>query len=134
MSVPSCAATAGALGIWHVLLTMHVGLGRVKYRTALGDGGHEELAHRMRMQSNLTESAPLFLVLLGLLEMSAAWPRLVLILGPTMVLVRIVHTFGLSMRFSTGANSFRAIGFVGTVLVMLIVSVACLLVALPRFR
>ena len=36
------AATAGALGIWHVLLTMHVGLGRVKYRTALGDGGHED--------------------------------------------------------------------------------------------
>ena len=128
------AATAGALGIWHVLLMIHVGMGRVKYKTGLGDGDNPALRRRIRMQGTLTETVALFLVLLGLLELSGAWPRLVLLLGPSMVVLSVCHTFGLSMRFGSTANVFRAVGAAGTALAMVVLSAACLIVALPHLR
>lgn len=128
------AATAGALGIWHVLLMIHVGMGRVKYRTGLGDGDNPDLRRRIRMQGNLTENVALFLFLLALVELSGVWPRLVAVLGPSMVILSICHTFGLSMRFGSTSNVFRAFGAAGTALAMVLVSAASLIVALRHFR
>ena len=128
------AATAGALGILHVLLMIHVGMGRVKYKTGVGDGDNPILRRRLRMQGTLTETVALFLVMLGLLELSGAWPRLVMLLGPAMLVLSMCHTFGLSMRFGSTANAFRAFGAAGTALAMVILSAACLIVALPHLR
>jgi uncharacterized membrane protein YecN with MAPEG domain len=120
------AATAGALGIWQVLLLTNVGVGRAKFKTGLGDGGHDGLTRPIRMHGNLTENAPLFLILLGLVELSGAWPRLVLVLGPTVVALRVCHVFGLSMRFGPQPNVFRAIGAGGTALAIVALSLAAL--------
>ena len=126
------AATAGALGIWHVMLMIHVGLGRVLYKTGLGDGGHEALSRRIRMHGNLTDNVSLFLILMAIVEFSGAWPKLVFVLGPLVVALRVCHAFGLSMRFGPGPNMFRAIGAGGTALAMIVLSAAALMVALPH--
>lgn len=128
------AATAGALGIWQVLLTIHVGMGRVKFKTGLGDGDNPVLRRRIRMQGNLTENVALFLILLTMVEFSGAWPRLVTILGPTMVVLSMCHTFGLSTRFGSTANAFRAIGAAGTALAMVILSAASIIAAITHLR
>ena len=128
------AATAGALGIWHVLLTINVSMGRVKFKTGMGDGGNEALSRRIRMHGNLTENAPLFLILLGLAELSGTWPHLVMVLGPLAVVLRLCHAYGLSMNFGPGPNPFRAIGAVGTMLSIVVLAVACLTAAVPHFR
>jgi uncharacterized membrane protein YecN with MAPEG domain len=128
------AATARALGIWHVLLMIHVGVGRLKFKTGLGDGGNQALSRRIRMQGNLTENVALFLFLLGVVELSGAWPRLVMTLGPAMVVLSMCHTFGLSMRFGSTANAFRAIGAAGTALALVVLSAASLIAALPHLR
>ncbi len=135
LSFPSVtAATAGALGIWHVLLTIHVGMGRVKYKTGLGDGDNVALRRRIRMQSKLTENVGLFLILLGMVELSGAWHRLVLVLGPAMVVLSMCHAFGLSMRFGSTANAFRAIGAAGTALALVVLSAASIIAAIPHLR
>ena len=128
------AATAGAFGIWHVLLAIHVGMGRVKYKTGLGDGDNVALRRRIRMQGNLTENVALFLILLAIVELSGAWPRLVLSLGPIMVVLSMCHTFGLSMRFGSTANAFRAIGAAGTALALVILSAASIIAAVTHWR
>ena len=127
------AATAGALGILQGGLVFYVGGGRHKYSIGFGDGGQEGMQRRIRMHGNLAENAPLLLILLGLLEISGAWPRWVTIIGLALVLCRVVHPIGLSMRFGPGPNIFRFVGAAGTTLVMLILSVLLLLVALPRW-
>lgn len=128
------AATAGALGILHVVLVLLVSAGRVKFNTGLGDGGNEALSRRIRMHGNLTENAPLFLILLGIVELSRVSPYLVTILGPLIVVFRLCHAYGLSMHFGPGSNGFRAIGAGGTALAIIVLSAACLIVAVPPFR
>ena len=128
------AATAGALGIWHVALMLLVGAGRVKFKTGLGDGGNEALARRIRMHGNLTENGPLFLMLLGLVELSGRSQHLVMAIGPLVVLLRVCHAFGLSMHFGPGPNAFRAIGAAGTTLSIIVLSAASLIVAVPYLR
>ena len=128
------AATAGMRGIWHVLLMLLVSAGRVTFKTGLGDGGNEALSRRIRMHGNLTENAPLFLILLGLVELSGVWPHLVLLLGPLVVVLRLCHAYGLSMNFGPGPNAFRAIGAGGTTLSIIVLSAACLMIAVPHFR
>ena len=126
------AATAGALGILQIVLMVYIGLGRAKFRTGLGDGGHDALNRRIRMHGNLTENAPLFLVLLGLAETSGFVPGLVRWLGPLVVLCRIIHVFGLSLWFGPGPNPLRAIGATGTLIGIGVLAVSLLWVALPR--
>ncbi len=126
------AAAAGALGVLQVALTFYVGGGRMTFGTGLGDGGQEALHRRIRMHANLTENAPLVLILLGLLELSGAWPRLVLVIAPAFVICRIVHPFGLSLRFGPGPNPVRFIGAAGSTLVMLVLSVLLGVTALGR--
>jgi uncharacterized protein len=124
------AATAGALGLLQVALMLLVGAGRLKYKTGLGDGGHDGLNRRIRMHANLTENAPLFLILLGLVEVSGIAPLVVLIVGPLVVVLRLVHAYGLSMAFGPGPNPFRAVGAGGTTLSIVLLAVLAIVAAL----
>ncbi len=64
------AATAVLLAVLQMFLMLHVARGRGKYKTGLGDGGHDGLIRRIRIHGNLAENAPLFLILLALVETS----------------------------------------------------------------
>ena len=81
-----------------------------------GDGGVPPLIARMRAQANFIENAPLFLILLGLVELahgSATWLWLA---GIAFIVARILHAFGMDR---VGVNWLRGVGFLFTVLPML---------------
>jgi uncharacterized protein len=99
------------------VLMMTVGFARRKKSISLGDGGDEALQFKIRRHGNLTENAPIFLILLGLLETSGGSSTEVLGLAFLFVAARFSHAAALS-----GPNTpiaLRAGGAFGTVLAIL---------------
>lgn len=74
----------------------------------------------MRMHGNLAENAPLFLILLGLTEMSGQWAMFVPWIAIGFIIVRLSHIIGLAT--SDGYTIFRFIGGAGTIAVILILA------------
>lgn len=111
------AATAVVLAVLQMLLMLHAARGRGKYRTGLGDGGNDALLKRIRMHGNLAENAPLFLILLGLTEVSGQWAMLVPWFALVFIVARISHALGLAI--SSGLTPFRFLGVVATLGAML---------------
>jgi len=119
------AATAAVLALMQIALMFFAAAGRGKYATGLGDGGHDGLLRRIRMHGNLAENAPLFLILLGLVEMSGKWGWAVLPIAVAFICARVAHIIGLSL--TSGASRPRVIGVLGTALT--VTALALLLVA-----
>ena len=124
--------TAAALGILNVILVVYVGMARAKYKVHLGDGGYDALNRRVRMHGNLAENAPIFLILLGLAELTGRYHMTVAILGPLFVLFRIIHPIGLSTVMAKRPNPFRGIGALGTVICEGILAVDLAIALLPH--
>ncbi len=70
--VPVTLATAAAAVGVNTWLGARISLLRRDLKVSVGDGGHEPLLRRMRAQANFVENVPLFLILLGGLELSGA--------------------------------------------------------------
>ena len=124
--------TAAALGILNIILVVYVGTARAKYKVHLGDGGHEALNRRVRMHGNLAENAPIFLILLGLVELTGRYHMTVAIIAPLFVLFRIIHPIGLSAYMSKRPNPFRGIGALGTVICQGVLAVELAIACLPH--
>ncbi len=107
------AAAAIVLGVLQMFLLLRTARGRGRFQTGLGDGGHPELLQRIRAHGNLAENAPLFLILLGLVEISGQSPTIVAIYAVVFVFARLLHALGLTI--SSGVTAFRFIGVIGTV-------------------
>jgi uncharacterized protein len=125
--------TAAFLGILQVILTLNVIGLRFKTRIYLGDGGNKDLDHRVRMHGNLTENAPIFLILLGLFEMTQLHPVIVDCLGPAFVVSRIFQAIGLLPGMAPGPNPLRFMGTLGSFMSQIILSIALLLTLAPHF-
>jgi hypothetical protein len=115
------AATAAILAVLQMILMLYVATGRGKYKTGLGDGGHPGLIRRIRIHGNLAENAPVFLILLALVETSGQWPAFVPLLAMAFVIARLCHAIGLTI--SAGPSVFRFIGVMGTLGSMLALAV-----------
>ena len=124
--------TAAFLGLLHVFLGGYVIAGRQKNSVSLGDGGNYELNQRIRMHGNLTENAPIFLVLLALVELTGVHPLIVGCLGPAFVVCRIAQAIGLSPAQPRGPNAFRFIGTSGTFVCQIILAIALLVTLAPH--
>ena len=111
------AATAVILAVLQMFLKLHVARGRGKYKTGLGDGGHPGLIRRIRIHGNLAENAPLFLILLALVEVSGQWSMFIPYIALGFVIFRLSHAFGLTI--SAGPSVFRFVGVIGTLLAIL---------------
>ena len=104
------AAGAALVNLW---LAVRVGRLRAAYKVSVGDGDVPALVARMRAQANFIEYTPIFLILLGLVELargSATWLWLVAIL---FIVARVLHAFGMDRA---GANPLRMLGMLGTML------------------
>ncbi len=111
------ALLTAALIILHLVLLFRVIAQRRESKVSLGDGGDEALLRAIRVQGNLLENAPIFLIGLALVELLSGDPMIVVVLGGLFLLSRILHAVGLSM--TAGATKGRQIGTIGSVLTTL---------------
>jgi len=107
MILPITLTIAGAAAILHVWLSLRVSRLRRPLKIGVGDGGNEVLARRMRAHGNFAENVPIFLVLIGFIELATGgglwlWGAAILF-----VLARIAHAFGMDRA---GANWMRVGG------------------------
>ncbi len=96
---PLYAALAAAILI--VLSLRVIGLRRGR-RVAIGDGGDEDLARRIRAQGNFAEYTPLALLLILLLELGGAPAWQLHLLGAALILGRILHAWSLTAHSGKG--------------------------------
>lgn len=115
MTLPIISGYSAALiAILQVILMMTVGIARQSDGVSVGDGGNDALLLKIRRHGNLTENAPIFLILLGILEISGGPQMVILGLASLFVLARFSHAFALSGPNTPAAA--RAFGAFGTLL------------------
>lgn len=116
MHAPITALWAGLLGLLLLFLSGRVVNARNREKILFGDGGNAVLQRHIRVHANFAEYVPLGLVLLLVLELNGASPRLLNLLGGGLVVARLLHAFGLSR--SAGTSVGRFVGTVATWLVL----------------
>jgi len=107
MILPITLTIAGAAAILHIWLSLRVSRLRRPLKVGVGDGGNEILLRRMRAHANFAENAPLFLILLALLELATGGTLWLWGAAIVFMLARILHAFGMDRP---GANPMRVGG------------------------
>tara|TARA_R110002073_G_scaffold51196_1_gene134686 strand:+ start:124 stop:525 length:402 start_codon:yes stop_codon:yes gene_type:complete len=87
--------SASILGALYIRLALNVIKYRRKYGVSVGDGGEEELLRAIRAHANLTEYAPIGLILIACLEMNAAPIFVTAPLALMFTIGRILHPLGM---------------------------------------
>lgn len=82
----------------------------------VGEGADESLRRRIRAQGNFTEYVPLGVISLGLVEAHAAPAWMVIGIGTTLALGRLVHAIGML----GGSAPVRGFGMLLTYLALLV--------------
>ena len=114
--LPITLTIAGAAAILHIWLSLRVSRLRRPLQIGVGDGGNEVLARRMRAHGNYAENMPIFLILLGLIELSTGGNLWLWCAAILFILARIAHAFGMDRP---GANPLRVGGISLSWLVLL---------------
>lgn len=109
---------AALLGILMIGLSTAVSVRRGKTGISLLHGDDLGLAEQIRRHGNFTESVPLALLLMGIVEAMGASGAWLHAIGITLLAARIVHPFGI--KHDRAASPMRIIGGSGTQLSMLI--------------
>lgn len=99
-----------------VMLSFPVSLQRLKIGEFGGDSADETLRRRIRAQGNFIEYVPLGLIGLAFIEANAASTWLVVGVGSTLVLGRLLHAVG--MLHSSAP--LRGVGMIFTYLALLV--------------
>jgi uncharacterized membrane protein YecN with MAPEG domain len=112
-------------------LFVYLSVRTIRLRRSLGIGlGHAEspvMLRAMRVHANFAEYVPLALLLIFLVEASAAHPLLVHALGAALLVARLSHAFGVSQHPENFA--FRVFGMATTFTVLLVCAVYLVLAA-----
>ena len=111
---------AGLLGLLLIGLAFNVSRYRVGLQISSGDGGHPGLKRAVRAHGNLTENAPIGLILLAAVEAQGFSEITIHVLGSALVIGRVLHAFGLARH--EGRSVGRALGIVLTWLMILAAS------------
>lgn len=124
LPITLCAAAAAALlNIW---LAMRCGSARMKAKVSLGDGGDTWLIKRMRAHANYTEFTPFALILILVLELAGEGGTLLALSAAIYIIARICHMFGME---PDEPSKLRMFGILGTMVLLLVWSIAAVLVA-----
>ena len=111
--VPVTLLAAAAAALVNFWLGWRIAQYREKFKVSVGDGGHDPLLRRMRAQSNFIENAPIFLILLGGLEISGCNRIGLAVIAAIFILARISHSVGMDAAEN---RRWREIGMAGTAL------------------
>lgn len=119
VTLPISLITASVLGLMLVWLSARAIAARVKGNALIGDQGDTNLLFAIRTHGNFTEYAPLFLILLGLLELTLANQTLLIGLSAVFILSRLLHVFGMGAEANL---KLRQAGMVGTFTCLVVAS------------
>ena len=112
----SISASAILLNFW---LMLRVGQVRKSEGVSVGDGGNEIVIRRMRAHANFTESAPLVIILIALIEFNNLAVGWLSYLAGAYIIGRLLHAFGMD----GGALKWgRVVGIIITMLTMVILA------------
>jgi hypothetical protein len=118
-TLPITLTIAGAAALLNLWLSVRVSLLRRRHGVSIGDGGNEAVATRMRAHANFTEYAPLFLILLGLVELARGPHPWLWAIAILFVLGRLLHAFGMDRP---APNALRIGGMLATYLPLLLLA------------
>ena len=122
---PITTLYASLLALLFNVLAGMVVRGRLRHKIDLGQGERGEIERPVRAHANLTEYAPVFIVLLLLAELGGAPAWLLHGAGVGFVGSRVLHGIGLSSH--RGRSFGRYYGTVGTWLLIVALAVYLLL-------
>lgn len=115
--LPVTLVIAGALALVSIWLGFRVSQLRLRHKVSMGDGGNEAVRTRMRAHANFAEYAPIFLILLLLVELGGGSSSLLWAAGIAFVLARLAHPFGMDRP---APNALRAGGAALTWILLLL--------------
>lgn len=117
--LPITLTIAGACALMTLWLAFRVTQTRMKHNIAMGDAGNPDMIIRGRAHANFSEYTPLFLILLGLLELGGGSPFWLWVAGALFVLGRLAHAVGMSrpapnaLRIGGTAATWTLLGALG---------------------
>jgi uncharacterized membrane protein YecN with MAPEG domain len=109
--LPISLTIAGAAALLNLWLGVRVTQLRARHGVSIGDGGNQAVATRMRAHANFIEYAPLFLILLALVELARGSETWLWALAILFVLGRLAHAFGMDRK---APNALRMGGMLAT--------------------
>lgn len=86
---------AAVIGLMLIGLSIYIIKSRRTFGAALGDADNIEMTRRIRAQANLTEYAPIFLILLGFAEHNGLPLWAIHLLGIIFLAGRMMHAYSL---------------------------------------
>ena len=114
--LPITLTIAGAAALLTIWIGARTGRLRYRHKVMIGDGGNEAVTARMRAHGNFTEYVPVFLLLLGAVELARGSPTWLWIVAALFVAGRILHVFGMDRP---APNPLRSGGMALTLLPLL---------------
>ena len=117
---------AAVFAFIQIFLTLKIVKLRWSEKVSLGDGGHDELARRIRGHGNFTKTVPMVLILMLVAELSGSPFWCLHVLGLLMVGGRVVHYIGMIR-----GTSYRVYGMAMTILAFILGALLCVWLALP---
>ena len=124
--LPITLTIAGAAALLNLWLSVRVSLLRRRHRVSIGHAGNEQVETRMRAHANFIEYTPLFLILLGLIELARGSQTWLWATAIAFVLGRLAHAFGMDRP---APNALRIGGMLATYLPL--IALAGYALALP---
>ncbi len=118
---------AGICALIQCALTALVSKRRLQTGIGLLDGGDKALQRRIRAHGNFSETVPISLLLMALLELRGLGSAWILAFGIGLTAGRVLHAYGLIVSDAKASPSpIRLFGMVMTLAVLSIESVWCI--------
>ncbi|WP_268408509.1 MAPEG family protein [Alteromonas sp. a30] len=125
ISVPITAFYGGLLAAVYVYLSFAVIFKRRKHMIGIGDGGKKDLSQAIRVHGNFMEYVPFAVILMLIAEINQMPHTLLHIVGAGLIIVRLLHAFGLANN--VGKSWQRFVGVIGTFLLYIVLIVTNIL-------
>lgn len=115
--MPISLTLLAAVGILYIIFGAIVGVNRSKTKTNIGLGDDKRLLLASRAHGNLTEWAPMPLMLIAAMEYLGASTTMLTSLAIGYFIARLLHSIGI-LKDGEKPHPFRVIGAVGNLIVI----------------
>ncbi|MDG1753019.1 MAG: MAPEG family protein [Thalassotalea sp.] len=109
------------LGLLYIVLAVRIIKLRYRFKTGIGDGGHEPLAQAIRVHGNFAEYTPIAFLLLACAEINGSVPVLLHVVGAAFFIGRVLHS--IAITHSTGPSKFRFLGMMSSFISIIILAI-----------